>query len=100
MQSSQSAALLHVVGQIDAHLLEAASQRSPSAQVVQSVWAEQVVGHVAAWGGLREVLIFLFKKLGKYAHFVFRESATVSSTPEHFLRFLLLLAFWWYRYPA
>ncbi len=52
VQSSQSAVLLHVVGQIDAHLLEAASQRSPSAQVAQSVWAEQVVGHVAAWGGV------------------------------------------------
>ena len=50
MQSSQSAALLHQVGQIDVHLLEAASQRSPSAQVAQSVWAEQVVGQVAAWG--------------------------------------------------
>ncbi len=52
MQSSQSAVLLHVVGQIDAHLLEAASQRSPSAQVAQSVWAEQVVGQVA--GGILE----------------------------------------------
>ncbi len=50
MQSSQSVALLHVVGQIGAHVLEVASQRSPSAQVLQSVWAEQVVGHVPAGG--------------------------------------------------
>ncbi len=50
VQSSQSVALLHVVGQIGAHVLEVASQRSPSAQVLQSVWAEQVVGHVPAGG--------------------------------------------------
>ena len=48
MQSSQSAVLLHQVGQIDAHLLEAASQRyRPQVLLVGKV------GHSGASGGWR-----------------------------------------------